>query len=132
MIFSRPLYIISKYQYKYPRYIFLLDIVAADDFRYKFHNRYFQGFHKRASKDNELKEREKEKKWCSKTDTDRMFFWLTGDIPHICQFWYTTVLCRLDGLHQKVHKFATRSLKLAVSMLKHEEKYTTAVLTNMS
>ena len=25
----------------YHRYIFLLDIVAADDFRYKFHNRYF-------------------------------------------------------------------------------------------
>ena len=73
MIFSRPRYIISKYQYEYPRYIFLLDIVAADDFRYKFHNRYFERFHERASKVNELKEREKEKKWCTKTETDRMF-----------------------------------------------------------
>ena len=72
MIFSRSRYIISKYKYEYPRYIFLLDIVAADDFRYKFHNRYFE-----RSRYNDLKEREKAKKWCSKTDTDRMFCWLT-------------------------------------------------------
>ena len=63
--------IISKYEYKYPRYIFLLDIVAADDFRYKFHNRYFQGFHKRASKDNELKERKKEREKMVFKDRDR-------------------------------------------------------------